>query len=278
MNTKSSGDIVKLSVLGGLLLSIWAVIALSYFAAGYQDLLYQATRENGLYEWLTVVAGLTITTISLSRLKAIRQGKQGLLPAALLGLFAMVGILGSLEEISWGQHIFHFESGEVFKQHNMQQETNLHNFVSQEYVNFVMQGSVYLAFILFPIFTHLYSRPISNPVYQYLRDRRPSLLTVGVFIISCSFQDYFRPETMLDTGLLWSVSVLYLITLIKVKANTQTWFMGLLLLVTLILTAVCDPVFRYNNMQYEIRELLILTGFIYWLLEVARPALSRKEV
>ena len=261
----------KIFIFTILLLSIWAVISLSYFTTEYKNLLYLTSRENGLYEWLTVVAGLAITAISLLRLRAMKSGSYGLLPAGLLWLFAVVGVLGSLEEISWGQHIFHFESGEVFKQHNMQQETNLHNFVSQEYVNFLMQGTVYLVFILLPLFTYLKKTPVSNSLYNYVRTRRPSLVTVGVFITSCSFQDYFRPETLLDTTLVWSVSVLYLVTLIRSEAGIQEWFVFTLLMITLLLTAICDPVFRYNNMQYEIRELLILTGFIFWLSEVTSP-------
>ena len=45
--------------------------------------------------------------------------------------------------------------------------------------------------------------------------------------------------------------------------------MVVVILYTLLLTAICDPIFKYNNMQYEIRELFILTGFLFWFLEVA---------
>jgi len=38
-----------------------------------------------------------------------------------------------MEEISWGQRIFNFESPEYFKTHNLQGETNLHNFLTGPY-------------------------------------------------------------------------------------------------------------------------------------------------
>lgn len=259
---------VRLSIFAILLISVSTVILLSFFTQEYRQLLLQTTRENGLYEWLTVLAGLCITAVALVGIRNTKIHNKCILPVPLLWIFAIVGILGSLEEISWGQHILGFESEGVFEEYNMQKETNLHNFVSQEYVNLLMQGSVYIAFILLPIFTYLNINFIKNLVPSYIRQLRPSLTTVGVFIISCCFQDYFRPETLLDTILAWSVSFLYLMTLVINKAKFQEWFICTALIITLLLAVVCDPIFEYNNMQYEIRELFILVGFLFWLLEM----------
>jgi len=38
-----------------------------------------------------------------------------------------------MEEISWGQRVFNFESPDYFKTHNLQSETNLHNFLTGPY-------------------------------------------------------------------------------------------------------------------------------------------------
>lgn len=265
-NTKNHLPLLLLFII--LLISIWGVISLSFFTQENRQLLFLTTRENGLYEWLTVLAGCCIATIAITRIIKHRKGHQEILAIPLLYLFAIMGVLGSLEEISWGQHIFGFKSEGIFKEYNMQKETNLHNFVPQDYVNLLMQGSVYIAFIFLPIFSYLNIKFITNRVPTYILQLKPSLPTVGIFIISCCFQDYFRPETLLDTSLVWTASLLYLIIITITKIKFQEWLMGILLIITILLTAICDPVFKYNNMQYEIRELLILTGFIFWFLEI----------
>ncbi len=266
----SRANRVLFAVFVTLLISVWGVLSLSFSIDEYRQLLYQATRESGFYEWLTVLAGLCITAVAFMHIRNTRKGVKHILPIPLLWLFAATGILGSLEEISWGQHIFGFESTGVFKEHNMQEETNLHNFVSQEYVNLLMQGSVYIVFIFLPILVYLNTRPFINLLPNYLLRLTPSLKTIGVFIISCSFQDYFRKETLVDTSLVWTVSFLYLISLAinSGKIKLEEWFVCVLLVITLLLTVICDPIFEYNNMQYEIRELFILIGFLFWFLEV----------
>jgi len=44
-----------------------------------------------------------------------------------LGLFVLGMLFIALEEISWGQQIFKWESSQVFLEYNAQQETNIHN-------------------------------------------------------------------------------------------------------------------------------------------------------
>ncbi|MEM7208639.1 MAG: hypothetical protein AAF434_12510 [Pseudomonadota bacterium] len=276
-NEQSLTDRLRLPVFGILLLSVWAVISLTNFVGDYRQLLYQSTRESGFYEWLTVLAGLTITAIAISRIRAsFKSDVKDLLPVPILWIFAIIGVLGSLEEISWGQHIFGFESQGVFKEHNLQQETNLHNFVSQEYVNLLMQGFVYLVFIALPILSYLNIIAIMNKIPQGLQRLRPSLPTVGIFLTSCCFQDYFRAETYLDTTLVIFLTVVYLIAAVRVAWTSEQKLISLSVLISLVLAMVCDPVFEYNNMQYEIRELFILVGFIFWFLETGES--SRQSI
>jgi hypothetical protein len=63
---------------------------------------------------------------------AIRSNFQGnLLPYKIQRLFLILATLVSIillgEELSWGQHIFRWETPEVWKSANYQKETNLHN-------------------------------------------------------------------------------------------------------------------------------------------------------
>ncbi len=84
--------------------------------------------EDGTAEWLTVIALLACTVISLARFVRLRKIKPKLFLAFLL-LAAFVFFFGAGEELSWGQRIFNLESGEFFVKHNTQQELNLHNLV-----------------------------------------------------------------------------------------------------------------------------------------------------
>lgn len=55
------------------------------------------------------------------------QGRRG--QALLMAVYALIFFFGAGEEISWGQRIFGWESGEFFQEHNKQVETNIHNLV-----------------------------------------------------------------------------------------------------------------------------------------------------
>jgi hypothetical protein len=86
-------------------------------------------REDGLPEWLTagvlaLAAVYACVTFNSFRTRPDRKGAAlaWLLVAAAMGFAAM-------EEISWGQRVFGWESPEWFLMHNAQEETNLHNLV-----------------------------------------------------------------------------------------------------------------------------------------------------
>ncbi len=85
-------------------------------------------REDGIYEWLTVLALSMSFVMCVHRVVVLRKDKN----AAFIGVWcflAVVCFFGAGEEISWGQRIFNVESSEWFKQNNAQSETNLHNLV-----------------------------------------------------------------------------------------------------------------------------------------------------
>jgi len=87
---------------------------------------YQYTVEDGLIEWLTVLALFATMVICLRRVWLLRRQAKSLFLAMTL-LFALAFLFGAGEEISWGQRLLDIESSEFFKKHNAQGETNLHN-------------------------------------------------------------------------------------------------------------------------------------------------------
>ena len=83
--------------------------------------------EDGLLETLTFAIELAASFVFLAciRLNGRKGGATGV--TALLAAMAAVCFLVAMEEISWGQRIFGWESSEFFREYNVQDETNIHN-------------------------------------------------------------------------------------------------------------------------------------------------------
>lgn len=82
-------------------------------------------QEDGFIEYATFFFLLLIAITQFSRLKNVRNNK--LLWGLSVFFLGLLFFFGAGEEISWGQRIFNIESGDFFKDNNLQKETNLHN-------------------------------------------------------------------------------------------------------------------------------------------------------
>lgn len=129
-------------------------------------------REDGLAEWLTVVALAAAgarafrTGASLRRIDGSSRG------ARLWFVLAAVLVFGVLEEISYGQRIFGWETPEWFKVYNAQDETTLHNLDFGEFsVNKVIFGKL-LAVFLFLYVLLLPLLAARRPSFRAFLDRR----------------------------------------------------------------------------------------------------------
>ncbi|MDO5757225.1 MAG: hypothetical protein Q4P24_06865 [Rhodobacterales bacterium] len=100
--------------------------------------------EDGPVEYATAFFLLVACGILLFHMASLWQsGRRG--AAVLTALYALIFFMAAGEEVSWGQRIVGWESGEFFQQHNKQYETNLHN---------LMVGDVHLTKSLFgPVLT-----------------------------------------------------------------------------------------------------------------------------
>ena len=84
--------------------------------------------EDGPVEYATAVFLFISSLVMFSNARSL-SGK-GLRGAAILTAFyGLLFFLAAGEEISWGQRIFGWESGEFFKENNKQSETNFHNLI-----------------------------------------------------------------------------------------------------------------------------------------------------
>lgn len=83
-------------------------------------------KEDGVIENATALFLLSVCIIQVYRFLKLKKYKSAFWIIGTL-FFAIAFLFGSGEEISWGQRIFNIETGEYFKQNNLQNETNLHN-------------------------------------------------------------------------------------------------------------------------------------------------------
>jgi hypothetical protein len=113
-----------------LLITIGFVLVLTvgiYLAStDYFSLVFAA--EDGLVEYATAVF-LFLASVVLA-MRGLRVGLfKGVLFLCLTLFYALLFFFASGEEISWGQRIFGWETGETFQEINKQGETNLHNLI-----------------------------------------------------------------------------------------------------------------------------------------------------
>lgn len=104
--------------------------------------------EDGVFEWGTA-AFLLLGAIVCAR-RVVLPGKTRLF-AVISALGALVLFFGAGEEISWGQRVIGWDSGEFWVENNDQAETNLHNLVVGEVkINKLLFGvTLTLAFLAF---------------------------------------------------------------------------------------------------------------------------------
>lgn len=116
---------------GYILLALCCIIALYIGFTDEAKFNEGFANEDGIVENLTTLALLAIAVLCGIRL--IRGWKvRPFTWMAGTTLFALLFFFAAGEEISWGQRIFGWETGEYFMERNAQNETNLHNLVVGE--------------------------------------------------------------------------------------------------------------------------------------------------
>ena len=177
---KKTENIVLLMVL--LIAYVGLVIAHvspTYFSASF-------TKEDGLTEWLSVVALMFGSITCLYRAVTLRKRKSAIFLLVTLGLSG-VYFFGAGEEISWGQRIFNITPGSFFAGNNSQGETNLHNLVINGVgVNKLIFGKILgivmaIYFLILPVL-HIKNRTIKN-LLDRLGVPVPTFVHVGSMLL-----------------------------------------------------------------------------------------------
>lgn len=125
------------ALMGLIVLSLVATVALAFADPLFFAQVFAA--EDGPVEWGTAFFLLVASFVLIANALSLwRKGRHG--AALLTVLYAALFFMAAGEEISWGQRVFGWDSGDFFQEHNKQQETNLHN---------MMVGDVHLTKSLF---------------------------------------------------------------------------------------------------------------------------------
>lgn len=135
MNTK---DLNNLGKVEGLfvhkivifLVPLIFILALICLKLEAKHLYKVLVREDGLFETLTALAYAVGCVIAFSMAKGFfRRGQ--LLWGLAYSILSIGFLFICLEEISWGQRIFHLSTPQYFEEHNYQREINVHNFAGR---------------------------------------------------------------------------------------------------------------------------------------------------
>lgn len=223
---------------------------------GDPSLLYRATREDGVVEWITVASMLVLALLVARRLLPPPAALPRLYRAAgwtLVGLaLAAVG-----EEISWGQRLLGFETGETMKAVNLQHETNLHNLIPGPLFNGLIVFTLGIGFVLIPT---IWRKSSSTPPL-WLPSSEVSLLMLNAILIN-----HYRFGSLPE-----KVGIVVMLTLLAQQTVSAMASRNIPMLAASVagwVTAAClyhsRTILREANHQYEIRELLIVILTAVW--------------
>lgn len=106
-------------------LVIVAVFTGGLYSAEYASVFKWLLLESKPVEWVQFFALLAAAVVSGKIALCLKA--RGVLECYLYVLVGLGLFFVAMEEISWGQWVFHFEPPEIFKEVNKQQELNVHN-------------------------------------------------------------------------------------------------------------------------------------------------------
>jgi len=253
-------------------LMVWAVMGLALASvtvlAVHPRLFSLACWERGPVEILSALLWFAGCWLLVGVLKALRRSCAGLWPqiaaVSLAGLFFLVG----MEEISWGQRVFSFETPALFAA-SLQGEMNLHNFATD-----VIESAYYfcsfLALVLVPFVAET-SAPnlLRGPLAAFVPTRVVLLCAAVAFAFNYDMWNtlpaqlaFFTTMAVLATYVWWW------------RRQRRELVVAGALLLTCLLTQATLLAFGARSMRTwdatEYQELFIPLAFVIYAFEVRR--------
>jgi hypothetical protein len=152
--------------------------------------------EDGIFESLTPVLMVISTVLIGASIPKLRRDPQLVRYRNLLTLiyFFLISLffLNAMEEISWGQRIFGWETPQTFEG-NVQNETNLHNYFNQYYLLFYRLLVLFPVVIFVSIWLELKQRYL---IFNRLVMPHPSMIGLSLLIAIVSLVWYEEQELL----------------------------------------------------------------------------------
>ncbi len=251
--------------------SVFTVIATAHMT-GYSDFLKLMTQENSVFEILTILWLFGIFFYGATSLYSFKNRLKKL-PFILISLLTLLTFFAAMEEISWGQHLFHFQSTDFFIQHNRQKETNLHNLMDANLFSSLIYVSIYILLVFIPL---SYKTILKQP--KYLKYFDINMHYILIILFSSTFQLYFYNDfgVRMDMIAHFTALAFFLYVLTKVKKSFLLKIhYSFIVLITLLFMSQYQ-VFGFFNMQYEIREMFVSLAVFLMLIEFIQKERRRK--
>ena len=162
-----------------------AVLLLPFVWVAVFDEFRSLKREDGIIENLTVVFLLVAIGFCVNAMLKLKR----LAVTKSLRIWLALLILGSLyfalEELSYGQHMFGWETGETWSELNDQEETNLHNVLPlfDQLPRTLLTLGVLIGGIILPLYRYFRKITLDESNRFYWQWPTIDCVTVGLLVI-----------------------------------------------------------------------------------------------
>ncbi len=253
------------------ILSIGQIVGVLFIFLYSKKRFYFFAKENGLVETASFVCAL-IGSICLliSILHFCRTRALG--PCVTAALFSALMFLIAMEEVSWMQQYFRFETPTAFEG-NIQNETNLHNFASKTANNLYYGGGFFL--LVFGAFA-------ITPMLRFQSAGMRCFLPHRAVAISCVFMSACNWEMWNNFAIqmMFWISVFIMVRFYR-GAFASFSISGFLLVLLLISFIIAQLIFLFGGNSMirthdleEYREGLIAFGLMIFAIDVFRQSKS----
>ena len=152
--------------------------------------------EDGVFESVTpilLIAAMLLLAFGIMYLRKDRElGRYRNLLTVFYIFLILIFFLYAMEEISWGQRIFGWETPQTFEG-NVQDETNLHNYFNQYYLLFYKLLVFTPVLVLASIWLEMKQRFL---IFKRTVLPHPSMLALSLLIALVSFVWYMEQELL----------------------------------------------------------------------------------
>lgn len=194
-----------------------------YWASGTGDML---RGEFGIIENMTVFFLLISIGICIFSLSHVRSIDVPFLYVWLIILMAGA-IYFALEEISYGQHIFRWNTSEMWKNINDQDETNIHNThaIFDQLPRALLQIAILIGGIFLPIYRYLQNIKLDNRDWRYWLLPTMACLPISILIFLLRPAYVVLDATFLSIGEMKEmlIALFIMIYCISIRRRLRYW-------------------------------------------------------